>query len=76
LRPEDVDGQVFYRTLVQRQSPLREHVLFVIGDVLSQRAQDFLERHHLPHVAKLFRVEELNLAVRRMLWGSLQAAVS
>ena len=75
LKMPGVDGQVFYKTLVQRQNPLRERVLFVTGDVLAQRTHEFLERHHLPHVAKPFRVEELILAVRRMLWGRLQAAV-
>ena len=55
-------------------SPLREHVLFVTGDVVGQRIQEFLERHHLPHVAKPFRVEELCLAVHKMLCGNRKAA--
>lgn len=74
LKMPGMDGQVFYGTLVRNQSPLREHILFVTGDVLAQRTQEFLERHHLPYVAKPFRVEELCFAVRRMLWGNLQAA--
>ena len=75
LKMPGMDGQIFYRALVERQDPLREHVLFVTGDVLAQRTQEFLERHQLPYVAKPFRVEELSLAVRRMLWGRLQAAM-
>jgi DNA-binding response OmpR family regulator len=39
----------------------------VTGDVLSSHTQEFLERHHLPHVAKPFRVEELTEKVRRVL---------
>jgi CheY-like chemotaxis protein/anti-sigma regulatory factor (Ser/Thr protein kinase) len=74
LRMPGMDGQNFYGALVRSQSPLREHVLFVTGDVLAQRTQEFLERHHLPHVAKPFRVEELSLAVRRELWGRRRAA--
>jgi signal transduction histidine kinase/CheY-like chemotaxis protein len=76
LKMPGVDGQAFYKALVQRKNPLCEHILFVTGDVLAHRTQEFLERHHLPHVAKPFRVEELSLAVRRMLWGRLHAAVS
>lgn len=74
LKMPGMDGQDFYGTLVRNRSPLREHVLFVTGDVVAQRTQEFLERHHLPHVAKPFRVEELSLAVRRMLWGNRKAA--
>jgi CheY-like chemotaxis protein len=73
LRMPGMDGQIFYQTLMQWQNPLRDHVLFVTGDVLAQRTQEFLERYRLPHVAKPFRVEELTLAVHRMLRGGLQA---
>jgi signal transduction histidine kinase/ActR/RegA family two-component response regulator len=75
LKMPGMDGQIFYGELVQSRNPLREHVLFVTGDVVAQRTQEFLERHHLPHVAKPFRVEELSVAVRRMLSVNLQAAV-
>lgn len=74
LKMPGMDGQIFYRELVESRNPLREHILFVTGDVVAQRTQEFLERHHLPHVAKPFRVEELSLAVRRMLSGNLQTA--
>jgi CheY-like chemotaxis protein len=74
LKMPGMDGQIFYRELVESRNPLYEHILFVTGDVVAQRTQEFLERHHLPHVAKPFRVEELSLAVRRMLSGNLQAA--
>jgi signal transduction histidine kinase/AmiR/NasT family two-component response regulator len=75
-----MDGQRFYQILVQRQNPLREHVLFVTGDMLAPRTQEFLERHHLAHVAKPFRMEELSGAVRSVLgkkkeMGALKAAV-
>jgi len=73
LRMPGMDGQNFYGALLQSANPLRDHILFVTGDVVAQRTQDFLERHHLHHVAKPFRVEELTLAVRTMLSGRLQA---
>ena len=67
LKMPGMDGQRFYRTLVQRQNPLREHVLFVTGDLVAPRTQAFLDRHHLPHVAKPFHMEELTVAVHGML---------
>lgn len=76
LKMPGMDGQDFYRKLLQEQNPLRERILFVTGDVVAQRTHEFLERNGLPHVAKPFRVEELCGAVRRMLWGRIQEAVS
>jgi hypothetical protein len=43
--------------------------LFVTGDVLAAHTRDFLERYHLPHVAKPFRVEELTDKIRGVLEG-------
>ncbi|MGB7730950.1 MAG: ATP-binding protein [Candidatus Acidiferrum sp.] len=71
-----MDGQDFFAALEQLHNPLSEHVLFVTGDAIGQRTHDFLERQHLPHVAKPFRVEELALAVREMLRRNVQAARS
>ena len=71
-----MDGQDFFAALEQLHNPLSEHVLFVTGDAIGQRTRDFLERQHLPHVAKPFRVEELALAVREMLRGNVQVARS
>ena len=65
LEMPGVDGQTFYLTLVQQQNPLRERVLFVTGDIVAPRTQEFLDRHHLAHVAKPFRMEELTVAVHR-----------
>jgi nitrogen-specific signal transduction histidine kinase/CheY-like chemotaxis protein len=67
LRMPGMDGQKFFQSLGNRRNPLQGHVLFVTGDVVAPRTQEFLERHHLPYVAKPFRVEELSRAVRGML---------
>jgi signal transduction histidine kinase/ActR/RegA family two-component response regulator len=67
LKMPGMDGQAFYQRLLQRQNPLREHVLFITGDIVAQRTQEFLDRHHLPHVAKPFRMEELSGAVHGVL---------
>jgi len=67
IKMPGINGQRFYQTLLQRQNPLGEHVLFVTGDLVTPRTQEFLERHHLAHVAKPFRMEELSGAVHTML---------
>ncbi len=67
LKMPGMDGQKFFQSLGMRRNPLQGHVLFVTGDVVAPRTQEFLERHRLPYVAKPFRVEELSRAVRGML---------
>ncbi len=67
MKMPGLDGQHFYETLACMGNPLSKRFLFVTGDVLSSHTQEFLERHHLPHVAKPFRVEELTEKVRCVL---------
>jgi CheY-like chemotaxis protein len=67
MKMPGLDGQHFYETLACMGNPLSKRFLFVTGDVLSSHTQEFLERHHLPHVAKTFRVEELTEKLPRVL---------
>ena len=67
LKMPGMDGQKFFQSLGMRRNPLQGRVLFVTGDLVTPRTQEFLERHGLPYVAKPFRVEELSRAVRGML---------
>ncbi|GAC1624835.1 MAG: hypothetical protein NVS9B13_19730 [Candidatus Acidiferrum sp.] len=67
MKMPGLDGQHFFKALVRAENPLREKLLFVTGDVVATRTREFLERNQLPHVAKPFRVEELNEAVRKLL---------
>jgi CheY-like chemotaxis protein len=67
LRMPRLDGQAFYEALVRAGSPLRNRIIFITGDILAPRTQEFLEPHGLPYLAKPFLVEELKLAVNRML---------
>jgi len=67
LKMPGLDGQMLYRSLEKQENRLSEHVLFVTGDVMAQRSQEFLERHRLHHVAKPFRVEELLREVKALL---------
>ena len=59
MKMPGLDGQNFYKSLARTGNPLRDHFLFVTGDIVAAQTREFLERHHLPHVAKPFRVEEL-----------------
>jgi CheY-like chemotaxis protein len=74
MRMPGVDGQHFYRSLVETHSPLRERFLFVTGDVLAPQTQEFLQRNQIPYVAKPFRVEELMEKTSSLLDGQLARA--
>jgi CheY-like chemotaxis protein len=67
LRMPRLDGPAFYDALVRAGSPLKDRILFITGDTLAPRTREFLEPRQLPHVDKPFLVEELKLAVNRLL---------
>ncbi|HXW18660.1 MAG TPA: ATP-binding protein [Candidatus Acidoferrales bacterium] len=67
VRMPRLDGQAFYQALVRAGSPLRDRILFVTGDTLAPRTREFLESHNVPHLDKPFLVEELKIAVNRLL---------
>ena len=67
IKMPGLDGQHFYKSLERSGNPLRERFLFVTGDVIAAQTREFLERNHLPHVAKPFRVEELTEKVHEVL---------
>ena len=76
MKMPELDGEHFYQALALAQNPLRERFLFVTGDVLAAHTREFLERNHLPHVAKPFRVEELTEKVRSALEATSPRASS
>ena len=67
MKMPGLDGQHFYKSLERSGNPLRERFLFVTGDIIAAQTREFLERNHLPHVAKPFRVEELTDKVHGVL---------
>jgi len=71
MKMPGLDGQNFYRMLARAGNPLRERFLFVTGGVISAHTQKFLDRYHLPYVAKPFRVEELSQKVKQVLAGKI-----
>jgi DNA-binding response OmpR family regulator len=62
-----LDGPAFYDALVSAGSPIQDRIVFITGDTLAPRSLEFLESHRLPYLAKPFLVEELKLAVNRVL---------
>jgi signal transduction histidine kinase/CheY-like chemotaxis protein len=67
MRMPGLDGQHFYKSLARSGNPLRKRFLFVTGDIVAAQTREFLEKNHLPHVAKPFRVEELTEKVHLVL---------
>lgn len=67
LRMPHFDGQAVYQSLQRAGSPLLNRILFITGDVLAAQTRKFLEPNGLPFLAKPFLVEELKLAVNRLL---------
>ena len=73
LRMPRLDGFGFYEELVRSGSPIQNSIIFITGDTLAPRTLEFLEPNGLPYLAKPFLVEELKLAVSRMLDPSRKA---
>jgi signal transduction histidine kinase/CheY-like chemotaxis protein len=69
LRMPRLDGPAFYEALVAAGSPMQHRIIFITGDTLAPRTLEFLEPRDLPYLSKPFLVEELKLAVNRMLEG-------
>jgi len=67
LRMPRLDGREFYEALVLTKNPARNRILFITGDTIARGTQQFLESTGMPHLAKPFLVEEVKLAVRRIL---------
>jgi signal transduction histidine kinase/FixJ family two-component response regulator len=67
LRMPRLDGREFYEALVHAGSPMTERIIFITGDMLAPRTLEFLEPNRFPYLAKPFLVEELKIAVNRLL---------
>jgi signal transduction histidine kinase/DNA-binding NarL/FixJ family response regulator len=67
LRMPHFDGEAVYQSLRHAGSPLLKRILFITGDVIAPQTREFLEPNQLPYLAKPFLVEELKLAVNRLL---------
>ncbi len=74
LRMPRLDGPAFFDALVRAGSPLAERIIFITGDTLGPRTLEFLESRRVPYLAKPFLVEELKIAVNRLLERSRKIA--
>lgn len=76
LRMPRLDGPAFYDALVRSRSTARHRILFITGDTLGPHTIEFLKSHKLQFLTKPFLVEELKLAVYRVLDCAPAAAVA
>lgn len=74
LRMPRLDGPAFYDALVRARSTARHRILFITGDTLGPHTIEFLKSHQLQFLTKPFLVEELKLAVHRVLEGAPASA--
>jgi two-component system NtrC family sensor kinase len=74
MRMPRLDGPAFYDALVNAGMPMKDRIIFITGDTLAPRTLEFLEPSGLPYLAKPFLVEELKLAVNRVLERSEKSA--
>jgi signal transduction histidine kinase/ActR/RegA family two-component response regulator len=74
LRMPRLDGPAFFGALARAGSPIAKRLIFVTGDTLAPRTLAFLESNGLPYLAKPFLVEELKIAVNRLLDSSRTSA--
>jgi two-component system, NtrC family, sensor kinase len=70
LRMPRLDGVALFESLIRAGSPIRDRILFITGDTLSSRTLGFLEKTNAPYLGKPFLVEELKIAVARLLEAS------
>ena len=67
IRMPKVDGSALYRAIEQWQPQLVRRFLFLTGDTLSSGTREFLERTGAPSISKPFGLEEMRLALHRVL---------
>ena len=67
LRMLRLDGRAFHDALVRSGSPAQDHILYITGDTIAPQTLEFLEPNGFPYLAKPFLVEELKIAVARLL---------
>ncbi|HEX2278557.1 MAG TPA: GAF domain-containing protein [Candidatus Tectomicrobia bacterium] len=67
LRMPELDGPGFYAEMTRSHPHLRQRVIFLTGDTLSQEAQEFLARVGVSRLSKPFRAAEVRQAIQQAL---------
>ena len=62
-----LNGQQIYERLRESKLEATQHFIFITGDVLSQKAEQFLNEHGTTCLLKPFAIEEFRAIVRKML---------
>jgi signal transduction histidine kinase len=62
-----LNGPDLYREVERRDPHLAGRFIFVVGDILNPRTQEFLERVRAPQIIKPFTIESVKHIVRRVL---------
>ena len=67
VRMPDIDGIDFYHRLIERDPDMSNKIIFITGDVMSQRIREFIGTNGLPYLAKPFGIQELRQQVEAVL---------
>jgi signal transduction histidine kinase/ActR/RegA family two-component response regulator len=67
FRMPNLDGQQFYKKVVQKKPELARRVIFLTGDVMGAETMAFFKSAPCPHVAKPFVLANIEEAVARIL---------
>lgn len=70
IRMPDIDGIDFYLSLKERDPAMQGKVIFITGDLMSQRNSLFIKENGLPVIAKPFGIQELRQQVEAVLADS------
>lgn len=67
IRMPGGDGSALYEEIEQRDPQLLARVIFMTGDILGRRTQEFLARTRSPCLQKPFALKEVRWLIRQVL---------
>lgn len=67
LRMPVMDGPTMYRTIRERFAEYKDRIMFVTGDTLSPHVRDFLEEYPVIVIDKPYMLDDIRLAMGRVL---------
>ncbi len=67
VKMPNMSGIKLYERVSQWQPDLAKHTLFITGDTMSSGTREFLRHVGLPYLTKPFKLEEMRLALDRLL---------
>jgi CheY-like chemotaxis protein len=67
IRTPSMNGMELYQHLQEKNSVMKDRIIFTTGDVLSGNTKAFLEKTNRPYLPKPFTPDELRTIVERAL---------